>query len=50
MKYFVTVNKEYHYVKVYRIIKKINDATNPISIKFQALVDRIVGSKARNSE
>ena len=40
MKYSVTVNRKYQYVKVYNIVKKINENTNALSKAASRFVDR----------
>ena len=50
MKYDVTVNKEYHYVKVYKILKKVNESTNPISIAFAKFIDKLTAGKSKAAE
>jgi hypothetical protein len=49
MKYNVTVNKRYRHVRVYRVIKRLNETTNPLSAAFASLVDRLVSSKPKGA-
>jgi hypothetical protein len=42
MKYYVNLNKKYSYVKVYRVIKKINENTNSLSRAVSGMVDRFI--------
>ncbi|MGC8538312.1 MAG: hypothetical protein ACP5MK_00370 [Candidatus Micrarchaeia archaeon] len=44
--YYATVNKKFEYVKVYRIVKKVNENTNSISRLMQKLVDKYLYKKA----
>lgn len=48
MKYYVTENKKYSYVKVYRIVKRINENTNSISRAVSAAVDRFILKKKKS--
>lgn len=48
MKYVVTINKKYQYIRVYKIVKKIGQKENKLSIAFAKLVDRLV-SKSQQS-
>lgn len=41
MKYYVSLNRKYQYVKVYKIVKKVNEKNNLLSEKFSSLVDRL---------
>ena len=45
MKYAATVNKKYRYVKVYKIVKKINESTDPLSRFTASLVERFLLKK-----
>jgi hypothetical protein len=45
MQYYITINKKYRYVKVYKIIRKINENTNRISKSVSSFMDRIVLKK-----
>ena len=47
MKYYVTLNKKYNYVKVYRVIKRINENTNSLSRAVAAMVDRFILKKKK---
>jgi len=49
MRYNVTVNKKYRHVRVYRVVKRMNESTNPLSNAFASLVDRLVSSKAKKA-
>ncbi|MGI0141161.1 MAG: hypothetical protein ACREBF_00715 [Candidatus Micrarchaeales archaeon] len=42
MKYLATVNKAFHYVKVYNVVKKVNRNTNVISDFMEKLVDKYI--------
>ena len=42
MKYNVAVNKRYHYVKVYAVLKRANENVNPLSRALASLIDRLV--------
>jgi len=48
MKYFVTVNRRYHYVKVFSVLKRINEKTNPVSRAFASLVERLVSNNKKS--
>ena len=43
------MNKKYRHVKVYRIVKRLNESTNPLSAAFASLVDRFVSSRSKRS-
>lgn len=45
MKYYVSLNKKYRYLKVYRIVKRVHENSNSISRAVAALVDRFVLKK-----
>ena len=45
MIYEVAVNKKYQYVKVYRIVKRINENTNPVSRAAARFVDKFILKK-----
>jgi hypothetical protein len=45
MQYYITINKKYRYVKVYKMIKKINENTNKISKSVSSFIDRLVLKK-----
>jgi hypothetical protein len=47
MKYFVAVNKKYQYIKVYSILKKVNESTDPLSRAAAAFVDRFILKKKK---
>lgn len=47
MKYNVTVNKKYHYVKVFGVLKKVNGGTNPFSSAVASFVDRLIAKRAK---
>jgi hypothetical protein len=49
MRYNVTVNKRYRHVRVYRIVKKLNETTNPLSAAFASLVEKLVSSRAKGA-
>lgn len=46
MKYYVTVNKKYHYVKVFGVLKKTSGNVNPLSRAVASFVDRLIAKKA----
>ncbi|MGA3020781.1 MAG: hypothetical protein ABSD68_02430 [Candidatus Micrarchaeales archaeon] len=41
MQYYITVNKKYRYVKVYNVIRNINENSNRISKLVSSFVDRV---------
>ncbi len=45
MKYAVAVNRKYQYVKVYNIVKKMNESNNPLSRAASNLVERFLLKK-----
>ncbi|MDE1854800.1 MAG: hypothetical protein KGH57_00560 [Candidatus Micrarchaeota archaeon] len=45
MKYFVAVNRKYQYVKVYNVIKKINENTNALSKATSRFIDKFLLKK-----
>jgi hypothetical protein len=47
MRYDVTVNKKYHYVKVFGVLKKINESTNPLSSAVASFVDRLIAKRSK---
>lgn len=47
MKYFVTINKKYQYVKVYNILKKTSERVNPLSKAVSSFVEKLVTKKAK---
>lgn len=46
MKHYVTVNKKYHYVKVFGVLKRINENVNPLSRAVASFVDRLMARRA----
>jgi len=50
MKYYVTLNKKYQYVRVYNILKKINDSSNRLSRAVASLVDRYLLKKKKEEQ
>ncbi|VVB77331.1 Uncharacterised protein [uncultured archaeon] len=48
MKYYVTVNKRYHYIKVYGVLKKVNESTDPLSRAFASLVQKMFTKKPKS--
>ena len=42
MKYYVTSNKKYRYVRVYNILRKINENSNALSRFVSDLVDKFI--------
>ncbi len=48
MRYAVTVNRKYKYVKVYRVVKRVSGGTNKLSEFTARFIDRLVqGKKAK---
>ncbi len=47
MKYYVTVNKKYRYVKVYGILKRPHENTNKISKYFSAFIDKMIAKQKK---
>lgn len=47
MKYNVVVNKQYNYIKVYKIIKKVGENENKLSRAVAAFVDNLFSKKAQ---
>ena len=47
MKYEVTVNKKYHYIKVFGVLKKINENVNPLSKAVASFIDKLVVKRSR---
>lgn len=45
MIYAVTVNRKYQYVKVFKILKKMNESTNPLSKAAEKLIGRFILKK-----
>lgn len=48
MKYYVTVNKKYHYIKVFGVLKKINENVNPLSRAVASFIDKMIAKRARS--
>jgi hypothetical protein len=42
MKYYAKINKRVRNIKVYRVVKRVNDNTNSISKKFARLIDKYI--------
>jgi hypothetical protein len=49
MKYYATINRKVQNIKVYRVVKKVNENTNFISNWFQKMIDKMF-SKEKQSE
>lgn len=47
MRYEVTVNKKYHYVKVYSVVRRINENVNPLSKALASFVDKWIAKRAK---
>ncbi len=45
MRYLVSINRKYQYVKVYNILKKVNENVNPISKAAARFMDRLLSKK-----
>ncbi len=45
MKYYATINKRVHYIKIYKILKKVSGDTNQFSKMFQRLINKYVLKK-----
>ena len=45
MRYSVSINRKYQYVKVYNILKKVNENMNPVSKAAARFVDRLFSHK-----
>jgi hypothetical protein len=50
MRYYVTVNKKYRYIKVFSILKKISESTNPVSRAFESFVGKLSKKKVKAEE
>lgn len=42
MRYIVTINRKYQYIKVYNTLKKVNESSNPLSRAVSAFVDKLM--------
>lgn len=42
VKYSATVNKKFRYVKVYKIVKRVNQNTNAVSQFMEKFVDKYI--------
>ncbi len=47
MKYYVTVNKKYRYVRVFDILKRPHESTNKVSKWFSAFIDKMVAKQQK---
>lgn len=47
MRYTVSVNRKYQWIKVCSITKRINESTNPFSRAAASLVDRFILKKKK---
>jgi hypothetical protein len=45
MRYAVAINRKYQYVKVYKIVRKINENTNALSKAASRFMDRFLLKK-----
>ena len=50
MKYYVSINKRVRNIRVYRIVKKVNENTNSISRFIAKLVDKYIAKRKEQSE
>jgi len=50
MKYYVSINKRVRNIRVYRIVKKVNENTNIISKFIAKLVDKYIAKGKEQSE
>ncbi|MGC9037254.1 MAG: hypothetical protein ACP5GD_01365 [Candidatus Micrarchaeia archaeon] len=50
MKYIVSINKKYRYIKVYKIVKKIGQQENKLSIAFSKLIDKLISKNQQSSQ
>lgn len=50
MKYFVIVNKEYRYIKIFNVLKKIHESGNPASKAFASFVEKLIPKKSKAGE
>jgi len=50
MKYYVSINKRVRNVRVYRIVKKVNENTNSISRFVSKLVDKYIAKRKGQTE
>ncbi|MGC8710349.1 MAG: hypothetical protein ACP5RF_01940 [Candidatus Micrarchaeia archaeon] len=42
MKYYAKINKRIRNIKVYRVVKRVNENTNVISKKFAKFIDKYI--------
>lgn len=47
MKYNVAINKQYTYIKVYRIVKKVGERSNAVSKALSEFVENLLSKKAQ---
>lgn len=45
MKYYVSINKKVRNIRVYRIIKRVNENTNNVSRFVAKLIDKYISKK-----
>jgi len=42
MRYYISINRRYQYIKVYNVLKRVNENTNAISKMVSSFVERFV--------
>ncbi len=47
MKYNVMINRKYSNIRVYKIVKRVNESTNVLSKSFQNFIDKYIVKKKR---
>ncbi len=50
MNYYVTINKKFQYVKVFGIVKKINEKTNPLSKALSSFIEGMITKKGNTGQ
>ncbi len=50
MKYLVNINKRVRNVRIYSIVKKVNENTNAVSKMFQKIIDKYILKKKSEDE
>jgi hypothetical protein len=45
MKYLVTINRKYQYIKVYNVLKKMNESTNALSRGMASFINGLLNKK-----
>jgi len=50
LKYLATVNKKFRYVKVYNVVKRVNQSSNAASDFMEKFVDKYILKKKKADE